>query len=50
MKSSPDFRSWPAWLSQAKANARSISWRSIGSVASEACSSMTANRSPSRAR
>jgi hypothetical protein len=38
MKSSPDFRSCPAWLSQAKAKARSISWRSIGSAASDLCS------------
>ncbi len=37
MKSSPERRSWPAWLSQANAKARSISCRSsdsarIGSV------------------
>jgi hypothetical protein len=50
MKSSPDLRSWPAWLSQAKAKARSISCRSMGSAVSDLCSSMTAKRSPSRAR
>jgi hypothetical protein len=50
MKSSPDLRSWPAWLSQANANARSISSRSMGSASSALCSSTTANRSPSRAR
>ena len=38
MKSSPDFRSWPAWLSQANAKARSISSRSIGSASSALCS------------
>ena len=50
MKSSPDFRSWPAWLSQANAKARSISSRSIGSASSALCSETTAKRSPSRAR
>ena len=50
MKSSPDLRSWPSWLSQANANARSTSSRSIGSMSSEECSSITANRSPSSAR
>jgi hypothetical protein len=50
MKSSPDLRSCPAWLSQAKAKARSSALRSIGSEASALCSSTTANRLPSSAR
>ena len=50
MKSSPLARRWSAWRSQANTKARSTSSRSICSAASPACSSTTANRSPSRTR
>ena len=50
MKSSPLARRWSAWRSQANTNARSTRSRSTSSAASPACSSTTANRSPSRTR
>ena len=45
MKSSPDWRRWSAWCSQANRNACSTCWRSTGAATSSACSETIANRS-----
>ena len=47
MKSSPDWRRWSAWCSQANRNASRTALRSIGSATSSACSETIANRSAS---
>ena len=50
MKSSPDWRRWSAWCSQAKTKASPTRWRSTLRTTSSACSSTMAKRSASSAR
>ena len=50
MKSSPDWRRWSAWCSQANTNASITRRRSTWRATSSACSSTIANRSASSSR